>query len=58
MTVWVMVLMMSGTGKAAVVMPFEYETREQCQEAARGAGRDMPNWVCISGPAIKDTKGE
>lgn len=54
MSVWIMVLMLSGSGKAITVLPFEYPTLEACETAARDAGREMPDWVCVGGPkAVK-----
>lgn len=55
-SVWMIVLLLNGQGKAAAVLPFEYRTVEECVEAGKqmqGADRwaGLPDFVCVSGPS-------
>ena len=56
--VWVMILTMSGSGKAMDIAPFQYETEQQCEEAGRAMERTHrgPEWACLGGP--KENIGE
>lgn len=52
MTVWLLTLILNGTGMHMVVLPFEYPSLEACQTAyERRKGNSSPDWVCIEGSA-------
>lgn len=46
--IFLLIMLFSGSGKSAVVLPFHYETREECTQAAQEA--KAWDFFCVEGP--------